>query len=82
VHREATLTIEVANAEQQSESVERLVKESKGYVAQNQLTTVEDNTRQASLTCKVPVDQFDTVMGQLARLGLLKGKTLRTSRRR
>ncbi len=76
VHREATLTIEVANAEQQSESVERLVKESKGYVAQNQLTTVEDNTRQASLTCKVPVDQFDTVMGQLARLGLLKGKTL------
>lgn len=76
VHREASLTIEVANAEQQSESVERLVKESKGYVAQNQLTTAEDNTRQSSLTCKVPVDQFDTVMGQIARLGLLKGKTL------
>jgi hypothetical protein len=76
VHKEASLTVEVANAEQQSESVERLVKESKGYVAQNQLTTVEDGTRQASLTCKVPVDQFDTVMGQVARLGLLKGKTL------
>jgi len=76
VHKEASLTVEVANAEQQTEAVERLVKESKGYVAQNQLSTVEDNTRQASLTCKVPVDQFDTVMGQIARLGLLKGKTL------
>ncbi len=76
VHKEANLTVEVANAEQESESVERLVKEAKGYVAQNQLSTVEDNTRQATLTCKVPVDQFDTVMGQLARLGLLKGKTL------
>ena len=76
MHREAALTVEVANAEQQSESVERLVKESKGYVAQNQLTTAEDNTRTASLTCKIPVDQFDTVMGQIARLGLLKGKTL------
>jgi len=76
VHREASLTVEVANAEQQTEAVERLVKESKGYVAQNQLSTQEDNTRQASLTCKVPVDQFDTVMGQIARLGLLKGKTL------
>jgi hypothetical protein len=76
VHKEASLTVEVANAETQSEAVERLVKESKGYVAQNQLTTVDDGTRQAALTCKVPVDQFDTVMGQLARLGLLKGKTL------
>lgn len=76
VHREASLTVEVPNAEQQSEAVERLVKESKGYVAQNELTTQEDHTRQASLTCKVPVDQFDTVMGQIARLGLLKGKTL------
>jgi hypothetical protein len=76
VHKDASLTIEVANAEQQSEAVERLVKESKGYVAQNQLTTAEDNTRTASLTCKVPVDQFDTVMGQLTRLGVLKGKTL------
>lgn len=76
VHREASLTVEVPNAEQQSEAVERLVKESRGYVAQNELTTQEDHTRQASLTCKVPVDQFDTVMGQIARLGLLKGKTL------
>jgi hypothetical protein len=76
VHREASLTVEVANAEQQSEAVERLVKESRGYVAQNELTTQEDHTRQASLTCKVPVDQFETVMGQLARLGVLKGKSL------
>ncbi len=76
VHKDASLTVEVANAEQQSEAVERLVKESKGYVAQNQLTTGEDNTCTASLTCKVPVDQFDTVMGQITRLGLLKGKTL------
>ena len=76
VHKDASLIVEVANAEQQSESVERLVKESKGYVAQNQLTTSEDNIRSASLTCKVPVDQFETVMGQITRLGLLKGKTL------
>ncbi len=76
VHREASLTLEVANTEQQSESVERLVKESKGYVAQNQLTTGEDNTRTASLTCKVPVDQFETVMSQISRLGKLKAKSL------
>ncbi len=76
VHREASLTVEVANAEQQSEGVERLVKESKGYVAQNQLTTGDDNTRSASLTCKVPVDQFETVMNQIARLGALKAKSL------
>jgi anti-sigma factor RsiW len=76
VHREATITVAVANVEQQSEAVERIVKESGGFVANNELSTGEDNLKSASLTVKVPVEQFDTILSQLTKLGDVKAKNV------
>ena len=76
VHKAGDITVEVAKVEKESEAVANLITSAGGYVAQNELTTGEDNLKTASLTTKVPVAQFDTVVAQIGRLGNVKAKSI------
>lgn len=74
VHKEADITVEVDRIEGKSEQVEQMVNSAGGYVANNELTTGDDNLKSAALTVKVPVDKFDSILGRLAKLGEVKAK--------
>ncbi len=76
VHHEAGITVQVDNVEAKSEAVEQLTQGAGGYVADNQLSTGDDNARTASLTLKVPVAQFQNVLNQVARQGDVKAKNI------
>jgi len=76
VHKEATIGVQVANPEATSDKVADMVKETGGFVAGNTLDTGADGLKTAELTVKVPVTQFETFMGQVARLGNVQSKNL------
>ena len=76
VHKEATIGVQVPNPEATSDTVENMVKETGGYVASNTLNTGDDGLKTAELTVKVPVTQFETFMGQLAKLGNVQSKNI------
>ena len=76
VHKEATIGVQVANPEAASDRVETLVKEAGGFVAANTLNTVGDGLKSADMTVKVPVAQFETVLGQIAKLGSVQSKNV------
>ena len=76
VHKEATIGVQVANPEAISDKVADMVKESGGFVAGNTLDTGADGLKTAELTVKVPVAQFETFMGQVARLGNVQSKNI------
>ena len=76
VHKEAQITVQVDNVEAKSEAVEQIVQGVGGYVAENNLNTGDDGLKTASLTLKVPVAQFQSVLNQVARQGEVKAKSL------
>ena len=76
VHKEATIGVRVANPEATSDKVADMVKETGGFVAANNLSTGDDGLKSAELTVKVPVTQFETFLGQVARLGSVQSKNV------
>ena len=76
VHKEATIGVQVANPEATSDKVADMVKETGGFIAGNTLDTGADGLKTAELTVKVPVAQFETFMGQVARLGNVQSKNI------
>ena len=76
VHKEATIGVQVANPEATSDRVADMVKESGGFVAANNLSTGDDGLKSAELIVKVPVTQFETFLGQVARLGSVQSKNV------
>jgi len=76
VHKEATIGVQVPNPEATSDKVADMVKETGGFVAGNTLSTGDDGLKSAELTVKVPVVQFETFLGQVARLGNVQSKNI------
>lgn len=76
VHRDASLTVQVDSAESKSEKVETSLKAEGGYVADSNLNTLDDGTKTATMTLKVPVDKFETFMATLSKLGEVKSKSV------
>jgi hypothetical protein len=76
VHKEAQITVQVDNVEAKSEAVEQIAQGVGGFVADNNLNTGDDGLKTASLTLKVPVAQFQSVLNQVARQGEVKAKSL------
>lgn len=76
VHKEASITVQLANPEATSDTVETMVKETGGFVASNNLDTSDDGLKSAELIVKVPVVQFDTFLAQIARLGNVQAKNV------
>lgn len=76
VHRDASLTVQVDSAEAKSEKVETTLKLEGGYVADSNLNTLDDGTKTATMTLKVPVDKFETFMATLSKLGEVKAKSV------
>src|SRR5439155_10607701 len=76
VKKSGELTVEVARLEAASDSVEEMVKESGGYVANNQLTTGEDGIKAALLDVRVPVNLFDAMLAKFSKLGEVKSKNV------
>jgi anti-sigma factor RsiW len=76
VTRSATLTLEVDRLEEKSDAVESMAREAGGFVASNQLQTIQEGQKTASLTVRVPTAQFDAIMRRLARLGEVRDKNV------
>ncbi len=76
VHKEADISVEVDRPEEKSQVVEQMVKDAGGYVANNTVETEENGVKSASLTTKVPVDDFENFLGKVAKLGDVKAKTI------
>ena len=76
VHREARMTVAVDDIEAQSDNVEQLVRGAGGYVVSNNLSTGSDNRKTATLDLRVPVSRFETIIGEFARLGNVRAKTV------
>ena len=72
VHKNASLGLHVAahGLQAASDKVEALVKSTGGYVASNNLTTDEQTgEKSADLTVRVPVQDFESVMSALSKMG-------------
>ncbi|HVF11401.1 MAG TPA: DUF4349 domain-containing protein, partial [Abditibacteriaceae bacterium] len=76
VHKEARVTVEVKELEEQSNAVESMVKSANGFVVSNALSTGGDGVKTAALDIKVPVKHFETVLAQISRLGEVKAKNV------
>lgn len=76
VHKEATLTVQLANPETASDSVETTVKDAGGFVGSNTLNTTSDGLKSAALVVKVPVAQFETVLAQIGKMGSVQAKNV------
>ena len=60
----ATLKLEVSDFKVYSESVHKTIKQYGGYVAQEE-QSLSDEKSETTISIKVPVDQFETMMDQL-----------------
>lgn len=76
VHKEGRITVDVAKVEDQSDTVIAYVKSAGGYVSDNTLSTGADGLKMATLTVRVPVGKFETVLSQIAKLGDVKAKNI------
>lgn len=76
VHREASLGIAVAKLEPASDKVEEITAAAGGFVASNNLNTSEDGYKNADLTLRIPVKEFDPVMRRLSGLGEVVSKSV------
>jgi hypothetical protein len=76
VHREASVTVQLKDPESASDQVDRMVKEAGGYVSSNNLTTDGSGSKSAQMVLKVPVAQFDTVLGEIEKLGNVTAKNV------
>lgn len=76
VHREASVTVEMKDPEAAGDQVEETVKDAGGYVASNNLTTDGSGEKSAQMSVKVPVAQFDTVLGEIEKLGNITAKNV------
>ncbi len=76
VHKEASITVQLANPETSSDTVGTMVKETGGYVASNTLDTSAEGLKSAELIVKVPVVQFEAFLAQIARLGSVQAKNV------
>jgi hypothetical protein len=76
VHNEATIGVQVPNPEATGDTVAAMVKESGGFVAANTLNTGNDGLKSAELIVKVPVTQFESFLGQVAKLGNVQSKNI------
>lgn len=78
VHKEASIGVDVADPEAASDDVEGKVKAMGGYVETSSLSTGGDGRRTASMSVKVPVDQFETFMNQVSHLGTVTAKDVKS----
>lgn len=76
VHNDASITVDVDDPEAASDTVEGKVKDSGGYVASNNLTTGDDGLKTAELTVKVPVAEFQGILGEVAHMGNVTAKNV------
>lgn len=76
VHREASLGVQVDSAEAKSNTVETMTKTEGGYVADSSLQTLDDGTKTATMTLKIPVDRFEPFLAALGKLGEVKSKNV------
>ncbi len=76
VHKEARIAVAVAKVEDDADTVESYVKSAGGFIADNTLSTGGDGLKTATLTVRVPVGQFEKVLGQIAKLGDVKAKNV------
>lgn len=76
VHRQANVTVQLKDPEAASDQVVEMTKDAGGYVAENDLITDDGGQKSAQMTLKVPVEQFDTVLGQIEKLGNVTAKNV------
>lgn len=76
VKKTAEISISVKRLEESSDSVETMVKECGGYVANNQLSTDEEGFKSATLEVRVPVNLFEQMLAKFARLGSVRSKNV------
>jgi hypothetical protein len=76
VRKVADITVEVEGLERKNDAVEGLVKSAGGFVANSRLATGDDGLKYASLTLRVPVTRFESVMRDVAKLGDVKAKSV------
>ena len=76
VIRNASISVRVEKLEEKSESVERLVANAGGFIANNRLSTGEEGLKTAFLTVRVPVNGFDSFLRDVAKLGEVTAKNV------
>lgn len=74
VHKEARITVEVKQIEDATNETIALVKSVGGYIANNTLSTGADNTKTATIEARIPVGNFETVLGQVGKQGEVRAK--------
>jgi len=70
------MALNVAHPESSSDDVVRLVKGAGGYVANVTVSTGADDLKTASMSLRVPIERFDEVLGQIAKLGDVRTKNV------
>jgi hypothetical protein len=77
VHREANIGVAVEALEASSDKIEEMVQAAGGYVASNYLTTdATSGYKSAQLSVKVPVKEFDHILGAIGKLGDVQSKNV------
>ncbi|HEX9995970.1 MAG TPA: DUF4349 domain-containing protein [Abditibacterium sp.] len=76
VHKQGSLTVAVDDAEAKGSAVEILVKNVGGFVANNALSTGSDGRKTATLDLRVPVGDFESVVGKIGKLGMVREKSV------
>lgn len=76
VHKDASLGVQVNDPEAGSDQVTQMVKDAGGYVSNSTLTTNPDGSQSANLSLAVPVAQFDTILSQIGKLGVVQSKNV------
>ena len=76
VHKQGSISVAVDDAEAKGSAVEILVKNVGGFVANNALSTGSDGRKTATLDVRVPVAQFEAVVGKIGKLGVVREKSV------
>ena len=76
VARSASISVTVSDIETRSDEVEAMTRKSGGFVGGSNLSTGDTGMRTSSLTLRVPVNEFDSVLGRIAKLGVVTNKSV------
>jgi len=76
VRRSASISVAVQDLEARNDEVERMTRKVGGFVANSALSTGADGLRSSTVTIRVPVGDFDSVLSRIAKLGMVTSKNV------
>ena len=77
VIKTCSISVEVKEYNAASKEIEKIMKESGGYIENSSISTSSDNRKSGQIVLKIPAANFETALEKMEKVGKILGKSIR-----